>query len=68
MNQRGFLALGMTGYLAVAAGVVIAILGAAVAIQTKRIEAAREAASKCAAEDWRQLCLSWIDAVEKGTT
>lgn len=34
----------------------------------RRIEAAREAASKCAAEDWRQLCLSWIDAVEKGTT
>lgn len=34
----------------------------------RRVEAARAAASKCAAEDWRQLCLNWIDCVEKGTT
>lgn len=34
----------------------------------RRIEAAREAVSRCAAEDWRLLCLNWIDCVEKGTT
>lgn len=43
VNQRGFLALGLAGYLGVAAAVVIAVLGAGVAVQTKRVEAAREA-------------------------
>ena len=34
----------------------------------RRIEAARTAVMKCAAEDWRTICLNWIDCVEKGTT
>ena len=33
----------------------------------RRLDEARQAVSKCAAEDWRQLCLNWIDCIEKGT-
>ena len=34
----------------------------------RRVEAAREALARCAAEDWRRICLNWVDCIEKGTT
>jgi len=32
----------------------------------RRFEQARCAVVRCAAEDWRRLCLAWIDHAEKG--
>lgn len=38
MNQRGFISLGLTGYLAIAAGAVILTLGVALKWQSSRLE------------------------------
>lgn len=32
----------------------------------RRFENARKAVDRCAAQDWRRLCLLWIDHAEKG--
>jgi hypothetical protein len=34
----------------------------------RRCAEARVALARCAAEDWRRLCMNWVDCVEKGTT
>lgn len=41
MSQRGFIQLSLIGWLAVAAGVVILVLGAAVKVQTSRLESVK---------------------------
>lgn len=45
MNQRGFIALPIMGWAAVAAGAVILALGVAVKVQTSRLDSCKEASA-----------------------
>lgn len=44
LTQKGFISLGLTGYLAIGAGVVILALGLAVKVQSARLDAAQQKA------------------------